>query len=376
MDRPTLIDQRKSYIVAKQLQNARELEVAYLAEHPNDASVHVNASWTAASLRLFDEALSHLWRAVALEPKNIAHRAMLTKTLEQAAKHTRNEATAIFNEQLGLVREKQRVTVANALKAVIPKWNYRTSDNTELRFPDIYEAFPSDAAVHWVIQLPQIIALGKTVDLTPVGKFYVGDTKQIIHKRFCRGIPWELPIAALIMELASRCDRSATLLDIGANIGAITIPMGRTHTGSVIAVEPNPRNFRDLQSNIELNGLTNVKSLQVAVSDAPGKATMSAPDNNPTNMHIDSVGDGDVVVARLDDIVDQPVALIKMDIEGHELNAIKGATRILQNDRPIILCELLSGSPTVKAELERRGYTGHHLAEADWMFIPADAENS
>jgi hypothetical protein len=54
-----------------------------------------------------------------------------------------------------------------------------------------------------------------------------------------------------------------------------------------------------------------------------------------------------VQVARLDDIYrDQPVTFIKIDIEGYELPALIGATRILSQDRPVIQFELQPGAAT------------------------------
>jgi FkbM family methyltransferase len=140
--------------------------------------------------------------------------------------------------------------------------------------------------------------------------------------------------------------RGMTVVDVGANLGYFTLLAARLvgAEGRVVALEPNSENCRLLLSSLRLSGRTNVELLPVAADEAPGWAYYST--------HVGSNGgliDGDdllshpgVVVPtfRLDDLVDRPVGFLKMDVEGAEGRVVRGATRIIERDRPIVTTEL------------------------------------
>jgi FkbM family methyltransferase len=130
--------------------------------------------------------------------------------------------------------------------------------------------------------------------------------------------------------------------DVGANAGFYTLLASRLcgATGRVVAFEPLPRNVALLRQHVRLNRADNVTVLDVALSDAPGISRF--------NTSVDSAqgrlaGDGDLEVrtTTLDAIVRERIAppphLIKMDIEGGELSALKGAEELLWQHKPTVL---------------------------------------
>lgn len=145
-----------------------------------------------------------------------------------------------------------------------------------------------------------------------------------------------------------------TFVDVGANMGLYTLYAARRvgASGRVLAIEPSRREMAILKSNVELNQLKNVTIRQVALSDQlaevellvagarnSGHNTLGAFGYNTTLDHRETIQ-----TQRLDQIVPleglQRIHIIKMDIEGAELGALRGAVDTLQRDHPLLLLEL------------------------------------
>ena len=146
------------------------------------------------------------------------------------------------------------------------------------------------------------------------------------------------------------------IIDVGANIGWFTILFAQS-SRDVIAIEPRPNNFYYLQKNIETNQLLNVELINSAVSDIEGRGIVfvlpsagnsggthfrSNPSTLFTNELIQKGYEINHVPIRLIDeiVASRKVALIKIDIEGAEPYALKGALNTLKVSKPIILCEI------------------------------------
>ena len=134
------------------------------------------------------------------------------------------------------------------------------------------------------------------------------------------------------------------LIDVGANIGTITIPaLKRGLMQTATAIEPHPHNLRLLRANIALNGLEeHVTVLPQAVGD---RSVMTLHlHESATNSGNHSIGAEGIPIAssRLDDL-DFPSApsLLWMDIEGYEGHALIGAERLLATGTPAV-CEFNS----------------------------------
>jgi FkbM family methyltransferase len=144
-----------------------------------------------------------------------------------------------------------------------------------------------------------------------------------------------------------------TVIDIGAHYGAYTIAMSALvgPEGRVFAIEPANHALSVLRRNIEINGAHNVTVLATALGDSSETAVLHMH-GDPSRASLNQFENGDtgcqsVAVARLDDLVQGgPVGFIKIDIEGYELPALSGASRILSEDRPVVQFELQPGAAT------------------------------
>jgi FkbM family methyltransferase len=128
--------------------------------------------------------------------------------------------------------------------------------------------------------------------------------------------------------------------DVGANVGFYTL-LGSllVGAGKVFAFEPLLHNLKYLRQHLALNHIQNVEVLEVAVSDENGAALFEVEATGSMG-HLSHGGTVKVQTAAIDSLLEQgkilPPDYIKMDIEGAELAALRGAQRCIQQYRPQI----------------------------------------
>jgi len=160
-----------------------------------------------------------------------------------------------------------------------------------------------------------------------------------------------------------------TFFDLGANIGLFTLLAARLvgEKGKVFSFEPDQENASRLHRNIDWNGFTNVTVVEAGVWSTTGKLNFipgpaSSPDRAWGKFVKESNGTGGIATncVSLDDFVrDAPAPDgIKCDVEGAELDALRGAEKLLQDRHPWIVCETHSqeNHNGVREFLGRLGY--------------------
>jgi len=155
-------------------------------------------------------------------------------------------------------------------------------------------------------------------------------------------------------------------VDVGANVGCYTLLLASLvgESGRVVAVEPIKNNLVALRKNLELNQVARrVTVVDVAVAELPGTLTLhlnqqDASENSTDytrNVFGPLAASETVDVTTLDDIARihhlDSIDFIKIDIEGGELSALKGAAKVLRTRRPILMMEI--NAPHITAA----GYT-------------------
>lgn len=148
------------------------------------------------------------------------------------------------------------------------------------------------------------------------------------------------------MAVASRALRAGfTAIDVGANDGLYTHAFARTGA-TVEAFEPQSGCLGVLQSYGR--GRRNVRVHSVALGDAPGEATLHVPrrDGSAVSGHARlSPFSGDeetqrISVKTLDSFAFASVAVIKIDVEGHEGAVLRGAAETIRRWRPMLVVEI------------------------------------
>ena len=147
-------------------------------------------------------------------------------------------------------------------------------------------------------------------------------------------------------------DVDYTLLDCGANYGywSVLASSGPLGAHRAIAIEPSSQNFAKLKNNAEING-NRFEPIKCAIGAARGTARLSGTKHEAFSIAGDPANDGEEVpVVALDDLLEDGKVtaggkyLIKLDVEGVEIEAIRGGTQLLQGDS-VILCEEHGNDP-------------------------------
>jgi FkbM family methyltransferase len=176
------------------------------------------------------------------------------------------------------------------------------------------------------------------------------DLRDTIQQQIYFGI-YEIIETKLIKKLIRP---GCVFFDIGANVGYYSFLASKLvgTTGRVFAFEPIPGNMSDIQRNIQANAITNIFIHPLAVGSKSGTLILYTRENPLHNSGWASKvstprrqNKVEVRVVSLDDFIKSKginsVHLMKMDIEGSELDALLGGKRLFtQKDAPDIICEV------------------------------------
>lgn len=166
------------------------------------------------------------------------------------------------------------------------------------------------------------------------------------------------------------------VVDVGANYGLLTIPLATAvgDEGHVLAFEPQGIAFNALSGSLALNELTNVSAFRQAVGNAVGKTLIYRTTrsqlkeanaqnqvwNSGSAATEDRQGESqeEVEVVTIDSLTLPSVALLKVDVEGMELQVLEGSVETLKRCRPLVYAEndRAEHSSRLLSFLDRLGY--------------------
>ncbi len=169
--------------------------------------------------------------------------------------------------------------------------------------------------------------------------------------------------------VASWAPRGGTSVDVGAWYGPWTARLLKL-ADRVVTIEANPAMARMLRA-----GLPAAEIVEAAASDQPGTATLWLPGGGRGAEGLASLEhptEQSVTVRRLtiDSLGLTDVRLIKVDVEGHEAAALRGAEQTIRRDAPLLMVELETRHQRideVTGMLAGWGYEGSVLAGRDWV---------
>jgi len=177
-----------------------------------------------------------------------------------------------------------------------------------------------------------------------------------------------------LMSDIARASRRGTLVDVGANIGALALPFAhRFSDWRVLAVEAHRGLSTVLAANAVCNGLGNVEVVNAAAAAAPGLLDFPCtPLSGAGNFGLMAVGMNapveQVRALALDEVAPPDTRLVKIDVEGFEPEVLKGAARLLRDVRPAWIFEVSPRRPEVTASclgtFLEAGYLLH------WFYTP------
>jgi FkbM family methyltransferase len=188
------------------------------------------------------------------------------------------------------------------------------------------------------------IAIKLNSDATFAFPYGDGYWSKLLNRSFC----YEDELELLFRDSVSV---DYTLIDCGANFGYWSVLISSAPYGShkAIAIEPSSQNFAKLANNAAING-NRFKAMNCAIGAARGTARLSGTKHEAFSIAGAAGGGEDVPVIALDNLLDDGQVspggkyLIKLDVEGVEIEAIKGGARLLQGDS-VLLCEEHGNDP-------------------------------
>jgi FkbM family methyltransferase len=174
-------------------------------------------------------------------------------------------------------------------------------------------------------------------------------------------------------ELRLTADRlSGDFVDVGAHIGMYTIRAARElrGRGRVLAFEPNPAARAQLEENVALNACDNVIVVGAAVGASRGRSTLhvpASPDPSFSSLEAGRFPEGrplDVEVTTVDAAVavhELRPSLVKVDVEGGEVDVVRGMAETVEKFRPSVLVEV-SEKSAPKVQRLLAGYRALRVA--------------
>ncbi|HEX5052783.1 MAG TPA: FkbM family methyltransferase [Planctomycetota bacterium] len=185
---------------------------------------------------------------------------------------------------------------------------------------------------------------------------------------WCLGRYHDLPVQLVLQQVLRPGD---CFVDVGANLGMLSLLAHRLvgPTGLVIACEPNPRLRGRIEAQVRDNGIERLQLVAKALGDADGTAELREFDGHSgwgslsvagpvgavatASFHIPVVRGDDVLAA----VPMQQPMVVKIDVEGHEVPALRGLRGTLAARLPLVLVEV------AEAHQRRAGYSVRELRE-------------
>ena len=142
------------------------------------------------------------------------------------------------------------------------------------------------------------------------------------------------------------------VIDVGANVGEISMRMAnivKNKNGQIYSFEPDTINHQRFLNNIKINNFDIIHLIKKGLGNKKGTYNFSVIDEHNRGMNRITKSDENsnntlIDVIKLDDYLNDnsilSVNAIKIDVEGFEMNVIKGATNIIQKEMPFLFIEL------------------------------------
>lgn len=175
--------------------------------------------------------------------------------------------------------------------------------------------------------------------------------------------------------LHTKIKKGSVIMDLGGNLGIVSLYLSRLtgNKGRVFVFEPDERNFNLLSQNLVLNRAENITPVKKGVWNRNGTLEFFSGGNYTSSFHKTDYIEKEkskysvkkVTVIRLDDAVKElkikKLDLLKIDIEGSEIQALEGGEKVIKKFKPEIIVEthIIAGSSSengVKSILKDLGY--------------------
>ena len=209
----------------------------------------------------------------------------------------------------------------------------------------------------------------------------------ILHPRWQHAV-WQGTYEPSAQRVAAEYFKPGSVIyDVGGGIGFYSLSAAH-HGARVVTFEPDPANYARISRHADMNGLRGkVDLVPLAAFSRTGTLVMepSQPGDSPGHAVAREIWTSErgerfqAACTTLDDFAREHPApdLIKIDVEGSEAEVIRGAERLMREERPAILCEVHDDDLAGQAEqlVRSRGYRVTWLQDAPyhvrWLYATA-----
>lgn len=224
-------------------------------------------------------------------------------------------------------------------------------------------------------------------------KLRIYPKNEIFRAIFVRGIY----DPNLIVAVNSFLHKGSTFIDVGSNMGYFSLLASSVvgEDGTILAIEPSSRDYNRLVDNVNINQLHNISPYRLAISDKNGQAKISIACEERSALNtlgtsfgfkgVEKISVEDVETATIDDLVQKEkitsIDVLKVDVEGSELVALRGARNSIEKFRPVIMLGANEGALNacgvdigeLKTLLKDLRYKAYVLVESPrFEFVPCD----
>jgi FkbM family methyltransferase len=175
---------------------------------------------------------------------------------------------------------------------------------------------------------------------------------------------WEPASVERLFALADgergHCPDGAVFLDIGAHWGFYALlAHAKGWFERIVAFEPDPANYAQLQANLFLNGATTaIEALKLAASDRAATFGLKVDNRNRGGAHLVAAANDTVTceAVRVDSVLDVAgkLLVVKMDVENHEEAALDGLLALLAKNHCVLQIEVWTGAESLDNDRPRR----------------------
>lgn len=192
-------------------------------------------------------------------------------------------------------------------------------------------------------------------------------------------------------KLLEQAKGSKIILDVGANVGEISLRLALDKSATVYSFEPDPVNFQRLTTNLQLNKFQNIIPINKGLGSKSGTELLHTEtiNNRGRNKITDTPKENSVNIdiITIDGLVAQEkiskIDFIKIDVEGYEQNVLMGAIETIHRDRPILFIEIddlnlrnqRSSAQILIDELLKNGYSVKSVETDEIINIDTNFEN-
>ena len=207
--------------------------------------------------------------------------------------------------------------------------------------------------------------------------FYPSKNDSAVVRSMLSGRVWEKKIVKIFNKYVTKDD---TVLDVGSYIGLHTFTLSEL-ANKVYSFEPVPLISKCVEKSIKAKNIKNVIHLNVACGDTSHKTFIHTNHNGDSSL--DGIRDHMFIqkfeceVIKLDDKIYETIKLIKIDVEGSEWEVLNGASRIIEESKPIIILETFKTKRNLKNLVEfceYYNYNFEYISGDNYLLLSKDLE--